>query len=314
MRAITLWLLFLLFASGSSGQQPSAYMMLAGDSIKTGERITLTLGIEYRTDQGERNITWPDLSSLGNRSVEVLKKSPIDTIINSGGGDPMVWREEMVMQITSFDTGFIAISPLAFIFNEDTLETNPELLFVAEPLVNPEDTIRDIFDVEDVSIPWWKQWLAYWPYVLGALALLGILLVLWWRRKYRRNVESVPAEMPVIAPHVKALKELSELRSRGLWQNGRHKQYHTELNRIVRAYLFEQYGIQAMEETSTQVIRELRRLELPVDIRSRLEGVLKLNDLVKFAKERPLASENDEALNSAETFVRFTARNEGNEI
>lgn len=313
MRVLLSFLLVLAFVPGSTGQQALAYMELAGDSIKTGERMALKLGIEYRVDQGDRSIVWPETESLGEGNIEVLKLSPVDTVINPGGGDAMVWREEMLLQITSFDTGFIAIPPMVFIFNNDTLETNPELLFVSEPLVNPDENIRDIFDVEDVRIPWWKEWLPYWPYALAALAIAVLVFVILKRRKPRANPEKSEISTPKIPPHVKALKELAELRSRGLWQSGRHKQFHIELNRIIRAYLNEQYGIQALEETSTQVIRELRRLDLPPDIRSRMESVLKLNDLVKFAKERPLATENDEALNIAEAFVRFTSQNEGNE-
>jgi hypothetical protein len=314
MRVLMVVLFVLVLVPGSTGQHTLAYMELAGDSIKTGERIALKLGIEYRVDQGERSIFWPELESLADGAIEVLKQSPVDTIINPGGNDPMVWREEVLLQITSFDTGFIAIPPLAFRFNDDTLETNPELLFVLEPLVNPDDSIRDIFDIEDLRLPWWKKWLPYWPYAIGAMALAGIIALLLRRKKPRKAAISAPDSAPRLEPHVKALKELAELRSGGLGQNGRHKQYHTELNRIVRAYLNEQYGIQALEETSAQLIRELRRLELPTDIRSRMESVLRLNDLVKFAKERPLAAENEEALNIAETFVRFTSRNESNEV
>jgi hypothetical protein len=107
------------------------------------------------------------------------------------------------------------------------------------------------------------------------------------------------------------MQSLSELRKKGLPQNGQVKWYYTELNDILRVFVFRKLSIATMERTNEELILQLRQLNLSRDSFSQLAQALRMSDYVKFAKYQPGSEDNEknyeiiqsaiQTLNNAET-------------
>lgn len=299
-----------VYAQSSTGPIVS----LDTNLIQTGERAVLTLAFHYRVDEGDVQLIWPQIEDTLARSMEVISKSPIDTSLANPVDDPYLFAQSCQIEITSFDTGYIPILPLKFIFNGDTVESPAILLEVREPVVNPEEDFADIKDIQEVEftfMDWLRKYQLEILLSLGTLLLLVALYVLLKNRR-RSAVEPASQVQPEVQlpAHIWALQELENLRREGLWQQGRIKRYYSGLNTILREYLERRYGIHAMEETSSEIIRELDRIGLDSVWKAKLRSSLSIADLVKFAKEKPLSHENEAAFNAIVEFVKSTAESE----
>ena len=92
-----------------------------------------------------------------------------------------------------------------------------------------------------------------------------------------------------------------------LWQPGNEKEYYTRLTDTVRSYLDGELGISAMEQTSTEILCELKQCDKVEAVeREKIEEMLTTADYVKFAKFTPLQDENARHLDTAYAFVQTT--------
>ena len=211
--------------------------------------------------------------------------------------------------VARYDSGTSVLPPLTFLATVpgDTVlrsvETNPVMLTVHTVQV---DTAKDIKDLKPpLGMPYT---LAEILIVAGIVLLVAAVAVLVYRRWKRRRSAPGPAEpqAPSRPPHVLALEELAILKEKQLWQQGRLKEYYTELTDILRRYLEHRYTIMALEETSQEILSALRDLKLAPRVVERMEGILVRADLVKFAKHHPAISEHDETMVAAREFVERT--------
>ena len=290
-----------------------AVMALDTTEILIGEPVKLTVEVEYRVDGEIMRIDWPSLKDTLPSKIEILLVSKIDTALFDKQVDPYLFVQRCELQITSFDTGYLPIHPLLFRVNGDSLLSNAVLLHVSEPLVDETADFMDIKPIEEVKLSF-MDWLRnnwMWLSLLPVAALLGYFII---RKIRQKNTEDTalraPEPEPTIPAHVLALQEIERLSKEGLWQQGKFKIYHSRLNTILREYLENRYGIHAMEETTSQIIRSLDRIGLDVPQKAKLRSCLVLADLVKFAKEKPLAQENETALINVREFVELTASRE----
>ena len=88
------------------------------------------------------------------------------------------------------------------------------------------------------------------------------------------------------------MQRLINLEDKKLWQGGKFKEYHVRLSEIVREYLENRYEILAMEQTTEEILDDLKPIRLDQNVRANLKDLLQLMDLVKFAKMQPTDSEN----------------------
>jgi hypothetical protein len=99
------------------------------------------------------------------------------------------------------------------------------------------------------------------------------------------------------------LKKLKESR---YWQQGLVKHYYINLSDVVREYLENQFGINALEETSRDILIKMRHMELDQSTMNLLRQILMQSDLVKFAKEQPTPQEHEQILDQAFRFIERT--------
>lgn len=83
------------------------------------------------------------------------------------------------------------------------------------------------------------------------------------------------------------------------------KEYFTDLTDILRSYLYERFGINAMEMTTRQIMDKIYESDLK-DKKDYVKQILNVADFVKFAKVRPLPADSIAAYENAKKFVEET--------
>jgi len=301
-----LYILIILLSSTSLiAQNAEVNAKLDVNAILIGEQANIELSVQYQVDEGSISVTFPTLHDTINEFVEIVSKSKIDTLIPNKE-EQFIFLQSQTITITSFDSGFYDIPPFTFIVNEDTLTTEPLIFEVQNVAV---DTAQAIFDVkapieEPFSIIDWTK--ENWTWLLGILIFIILVVVLIIYLKNKKPIEVVKEIIPEIPPHVIALEELEKVKLEKLWQDGKVKIYHSKISEITRAYIEKRYQFNALEETTAEIMHSLRLHGIDTQTTTKLNQLLVLADLVKFAKEKPLPNENEMSIESALHFVNTT--------
>ena len=249
------------------------------NKIVIGEPITFTL--EAYIPLGQQ-ITWFPLDTIPH--FEFLKKPRPDTVESIEGK-----KITQVMTITSFDSGQWEIPQLELKVLKQSYYTDTLLIDVGFTPFDREADYRDIKDIIDVNNPDTK----YIPWVIGAAVLLSIGMVVYFLRRRKTVAVASKKEPERLGPYDEAMRALGELRKKGLPQNGQVKWYYTELNDILRVFVFRKLNIASMEKTNEELILQLRQLNLSRDSFSQLAQALRMSDYVKFAKYQPGSEDNE---------------------
>jgi len=166
------------------------------------------------------------------------------------------------------------------------------------------DPIKDIIE-EPLNI--WKDILL--PYGGGLLGMVVLVSLIYFLVKKMGQKEPPPPEPEVIIPaHQTALEKLDDLENAELWQKGNVKEYQSQLTYIIREYLENRYDINALENTTVEIKKDLKKLSLGDELQNDLQNILQVADLVKFAKAKPGASVHEEFMEKAKRFVLQTKK------
>jgi Fe-S cluster assembly scaffold protein SufB len=142
---------------------------------------------------------------------------------------------------------------------------------------------------------------------LAIHGLIILLIVLY--NKYLKKMPVLDSkEMKLLLPpYVVALSELDKIKQDKPWQQGRSKEYHTDLTDILREYIERVYNVNSMEMTSEEILENLRHLRFEQKTAYlELKQILQLADLVKFAKWNATPDEHELSLSNAYLFVNQT--------
>ncbi len=177
-------------------------------------------------------------------------------------------------------------------------------------ITNP-DTTTAILKIKDILVTekTWRDYLHYLWWALGFL-IIGLLTWLYLRRKKKAEGLIVEEEEVIKEPaHIIATRQLKVLEEQALWTKGQTKEYHSELTHIIREYLENRYEINALESTTDQISKALRKHNLTDTHQTDLNGILQIADLVKFAKAETTGDINESFLVKAKAFVEQTKGN-----
>lgn len=293
-----------MFATAlQSRAQEGVVASVDSSALIIGQQTHLTLTFLF--PEGARS-GWPQWSDTLTGAIEIVKASAIDTLPVVNGLTGL----RQVLTLSVFDSGTYIIPPIqvGYLRENDTAPTlfvsNPVALYVNTVAVDTTQAFRDIKGPATAPVTFREvvPWIAG-----GLLLLIAVLLIFWFVRQRLRKKPMIPVRVKtMLPPDVEAIQMLEALRLQKLWQNGQVKLYFTELTDIIRHYLDRRYGIQAAEMTSGEIFESIRNLQINGDAVNRLQGMLQLSDLVKFAKMEPLPLENDTALQYAIDFVKET--------
>ena len=88
-----------------------------------------------------------------------------------------------------------------------------------------------------------------------------------------------------------------------MWQVGKIKEYYSTLTDIAREYIEGQFGVNAVEMTTDEILEEVRGLDFEPSVYGKLKDTMELADLVKFAKYNASSLESDHAMTDMTDFV-----------
>ena len=145
------------------------------------------------------------------------------------------------------------------------------------------------------------------PWILAFLLLVLLVLGIWLlvrRRKRRVDENGNIVRGPVIPPYDKAVSDLENLRQQKLWQSGKVKEYFSSLTDIAREYIEGQFGVNAVEMTTDDILEEVKPLHFSQETYSKLKETMEVADLVKFAKYTTSSLESENAMTSMTEFVK----------
>lgn len=301
MRSIGI--LLLLWPILAQAQVPSASLDTA--VLRIGEQVELLLSIDLPTDAPAGMVSWPVFGDTLINQLEVVRKGPVDSVQDATG----LHLTQRIF-LTSFDTGHWAIPPFAFVVSGSPRETRPLLIEVRSVALDDPKVQRPAKTIHEVpfSIGYWIR--AHLVELLAGLgALVLIIAGLFYLTRKRKTVPAPVVEAPLEPVHLRTLRALRELDASRLWQQGEHKAYHSRVTDLLRSYIEERYQVPAMESSTDELLQELRVSPLNSEQRTHLENMLRLADLVKFAKAKPTPAENEQMMAGAIRFVEATLSN-----
>ncbi|MDR0835960.1 MAG: hypothetical protein LBN11_05200 [Tannerella sp.] len=295
--------LLLLHSLGTFAQSTIVDLKLDSPSIMIGEQTVLKLSV---TTDRSKQVLIPLPPPGGNlmEGVEVLTIAPPDTA--NIDNNRMTINFDLL--ITSFDSALYLLPMFPVIDGTDTLFSKQVALKVISPDVNV-DSPEEYYDIKEI----WKPAFVlsdYYALIYGVLFTLFIICVIGYFLQKMRNrkpkdvVEKVVSKLP---PHEQAIRELKEIREQKLWQQGRNKEYYTEISDTLRRYITSRYGVSVLERTTSEILEVIRDEEPGnKEVFNTLKQILQLSDFVKFAKLHPLPDENDLSMLNAQLFVEKT--------
>ncbi|MEI6433321.1 MAG: BatA domain-containing protein [Bacteroidota bacterium] len=286
-------------------QEVSVTAKLDTNAMLIGDHVGLTLKF---SGPSAVKVLWPFIPDTILGNISVIGRGKIDTTFSEDRKSVTFSQE---FNITCYDSGFYTIPQIPFQYRltPDTtrLSGTSGLLLLAVHTVKVDTTqaIKPIIGPLKVPITF-REML---PWLLAGLAVILIVIFIIWyisKRKKKQPVLQFKAKV-VLLPHETALQELEKLRTKKLWQSGKIKAYHSELTEILRKYIEDRFQIQALEQTSSEIIQNLQNNPVcPHTTLDRLNDLLVHADMVKFAKAQPVASENERSLTEAITFINET--------
>jgi len=291
---------FLGFFAVSLQGQPAVQASLDTTAMLIGDRVNLN--ISARFPQG-MTVSPPDLSVLDTaKFLEIVNPGKWDTLKN---GAEVICQQSLT--VTVFDSGAFWIPPIPFKYKEKIGEgqvsTNQLLLNVGTIeadsafLAPIKPIIQEPLKLED-----------FMPYIIGLLVILALAALIYFFYKKRKDKDAPPPPEIIIPAHEIALNKLSELKDAKLWQQGEVKKYQSQLTYIVREYIENRFGIQALESTTDEIVSQLHTLDVEELFKKQLRDMLQMADLVKFAKAKPPVDVHQRLMDEAESFVIKTQK------
>jgi hypothetical protein len=292
-------ILLLIISAQIQAQSISVFASTDTTEYIVGDYIHYTLEVVY-----DKEITTEMPSLKDTISVlEFIKEYPVQ-------------REEQDSQIkelyhviySKYDSAGVTIPSVPikyFVAGDDIpreIKTNEVELVVRTMEVNPQADIQDVKAPIKYPVDW-LFWLIIVLIVL--LVLIGLYFLYGYYKKKRAGTE-VQKVVVKIPPYKIALKHLSELEEKKLWQQGKVKDYHSEVTGIIRRYFEDRFNFYALEMTSTEVLDKLKNVKEAQPVFDITRDFLSNADLVKFAKFQPMPSVNEEMMKQANSIVRET--------
>ena len=294
-------LLLLSLAGGvlpAHGQRLTAHAHADSSSYLVGDYINIRVDLLHPRGAALR-------TALGDSAggFLVLQRKPITSTSDTTSTTAFV--------VAKYDSGLATFPPVDFLVTTPgdtavrTVSTNPVVLTVRTVAV---DTSKDFRDLKPpLSIPISLAEILTWG---GIVLAAAVILYLLWRylqkRKARRAARDSGYVPPARPAHEIAFEQLALLKEKKLWQQGLIKQYYSEATEIFRRYLENRYTLQAMEETTDEILGGLRKLRFPEPMIETADRILRRADLVKFAKFEPGIADHEEMLTVIHDFVDRT--------
>lgn len=285
------------FVGGVRAQQVSRVeTYVSTDSVVIGERFTLSLVVEHGPNT-EVSFPAPAAASAVYGDIEVVNPDPFRRRMRRDGGIV----DSIAYEVTTFALDSARVGPLPVrvaVGPDTTLARSPVRTVSVVSVLRPEaERIHGVAPLASFPRPLWTWGLLG----LVATTLVAGLGYLWWRRRQPSEARPVPRPLDVDqTPYQAATAWMRQLESYNLSDPDAVEPFYVELSNVVRTYVSRELGVSTFEHTTREVVTRLaERPDVPEAATARLQAVLQLADLVKFAGARPSSDDGEKALREA---------------
>lgn len=153
------------------------------------------------------------------------------------------------------------------------------------------------------------DWGTFLFFLLLTLLLLGLGYLLFkLLQKWSTHKKTAPKDSFVSTKPFDALELLMKIDPVEYFEKGKIKEYYFEITEIVRQFLANNYHIDTLDKTSSEIIEGIERVESDWTKVKELNRYLSECDMVKFAKLRPGLAEMKQKKLESEKIVKESAR------
>ena len=165
--------------------------------------------------------------------------------------------------------------------NHEQLKNIPGTQKPAQDSVS--QAVSKMTDIHDIKAPVRPGLVANTKYyILAGLFLIGVLaLILWYIKTRKNSSQAIETLIPELPPEIIALKHLNQLAAKA---NSDPKIFYFRLSAIMREYLDVRYHIKSMEMTSEEFIPKINELNLENHLQESIKKLILSSDPIKFAK------------------------------
>lgn len=300
VRLMSVILGIIAYALPADAQQVTVRASIDSLQLLVGEQTKIHLEVSMDAD---RKLRLPVIKDTLVRGVEVLDIAKPDT---QKLNDDKRWLIRQDYTVTSFDSALYYLPPLEVMVDDKEYRSESLALKVYSI---PVDTLHpDQFfgpkTIVEVPLQW--QDIDSMVYSLILMLLFGagcVFLIV--RLKNNKPIIKIIKIEPKLPPHQEAMKHIEEIKANKNIQREDPKLYYTELTDVIRTYIAERFGFNAMEMTSAEIIEQLLQVKDKDSLKD-LKYLFETADLVKFAKHAPMMNENDMNLVNAVDFINET--------
>lgn len=307
-----IFLLFFLLFKISIGQKINISAALDSTKIRIGEQVKLDLYVSYSAKQNNLKIQWPNIADTITDKIEVISVSVIDTT-SPDKSNPDIIQQHQQITISAYDSGYFAIPGFKFFINNDSANAfYTQSLFLEVHTVPTDSSITKTKDIkppfaEAFNWKWYSKYF-YWGFSFLVIIILIILITIYFTKK--NKIVVLKSEKPKIPAHIIALQSLEKIKNEQIWKEEKTKEYYSSISDTIRLYIEERFKVNALESTTAEIMKAFRSQVVDKESKDKLQQLLMLSDLVKFAKQFPIISEHTFTLQNAFDFVNETKREE----
>lgn len=307
-----IFLLFFLLFKLSIGQKINISAALDSTKIRIGEQVKLDLYVSYSAKQNNLKIQWPNIADTITDKIEVISVSVIDTT-SPDKSNPDIIQQHQQITISAYDSGYFAIPGFKFFINNDSSNAfYSQSLFLEVHTVPTDSSITKTKDIkppfaEAFNWKWYSKYF-YWGFSFLVIIILIILITIYFTKK--NKIVVLKSEKPKIPAHIIALQSLEKIKNEQIWKEEKTKEYYSSISDTIRLYIEERFKVNALESTTAEIMKAFRSQVVDKESKDKLQQLLMLSDLVKFAKQFPIISEHTFTLQNAFDFVNETKREE----
>jgi len=271
--------------------------------VQVGKPFTLDLSLKVPYGWF---VEWNDFAiDTLSEQIDIIKRGNVERTADADSN--VIVKQQLTLM--TFDTGQVRLPAVGLTYArsfDDPMRmkafTEPIDLYATTMVVDTLQPYKPI--VAPIAAPISMKEVFPWLLVVLLAVLVGLGFWLFFkRRKKHVDQDGNIVRGPVIPPYDKAVDDLKRLREEKLWQSGKVKEYFSSLTDIAREYIEGQFGVNAVEMTTDDILEEIRPLRFPKETYDKLKDTMEVADLVKFAKYSASTLESDTALTSMTEFV-----------
>ena len=301
------YILFLMatfaFFGGLKAQNVEVEGKVNDTKVQVGKPFTLDLSLKVPYGWF---VEWNDFAiDTLSEQLDIIKRSEVERTADADSN--VIVKQQLTLM--TFDTGQIQVPAVGLTYaksfdDPDRLKAYTDPINLYSTTITVDTTMAYKPIVEPIAAP--IQMKEVFPWILAVLLLALAVFGIWYWRKHRKTKVDADDNIvrgPVIPPYDKAVGDLENLRQQKLWQSGKVKEYFSSLTDIAREYIEGQFGVNAVEMTTDDILEEVKPLHFSQETYNKLKETMEVADLVKFAKYSAANLESENAMSSMTEFV-----------